>query len=169
MKRLHSEGFLFVDSKPQNFMLRDNRIDNLVFVDFGCVERWVSYDGAGTRPQSTRALVGTPEFASLSCLKGNLPTRWNDLESMCLVLLSLKSLGKLPWNVAKSESECRDLMARCDPLQLGADYELTEVGYLLSECRKKETQDGTPDYGLMQRRGNNAEATRHKNDKINKS
>ena len=99
MEELHSKGFLFVDTKPQNFMLGNNDPKDLRFVDFGCVERWVAFNGSGARPQSKRALVGTPEFASLSCQEGNLPGRKDDIEAMCLVLLSLMSGGKLPWNV----------------------------------------------------------------------
>ena len=149
MKLLHKKGFLFVDSKPQNFMLRDCRIDDLKFVDFGCAERWMTYNGTGARPQNTRDLVGTPEFASLSCSKGNIPTRFDDLESMCLVLISLRTGAKLPWNIAKSEKQCRDMMESHDIMALCTDSNVMEVGTILLECRALAS-DSTPDYDKFQ-------------------
>lgn len=148
MEDFHSKGFLFVDSKPQNFMLRNNDPRELVFVDFGCAERWVNFNGVGARPQSTRELVGTPEFASLSCHQGNLPTRKDDIESMCLVLLSLRSGGKLPWNVAKSEAQVKEMMTTADMGQLSAEVDLPEVGQILLLCRDLGLDD-VPDYGAF--------------------
>lgn len=145
MRLLHNKGYLFVDSKPQNFMLKNNDINDVKFVDFGCAERWMSYNGTGARAQNTRALVGTPEFASVSCMDGNLPTRIDDLESMCLVLISLTSGAKLPWNTATSEAQCRDMMKSHDIKALCAEGDVAEVGEILLECRSLVSDD-TPNY-----------------------
>jgi hypothetical protein len=148
MKLLHNKGFLFVDSKPQNFMLRDGQVNDLKFVDFGCAERWMSYNGGGARAQNTRALVGTPEFASLSCLGGNLPTRIDDVECMCLVLLSLRRDGRLPWAIATSEVQVRDMVAKADITALCAESGVPEVGEVLLDCRQQvlSAGDATPNY-----------------------
>jgi serine/threonine protein kinase len=148
MELLHSKGFLFVDAKPQNFMLGNSDPKDLRFVDFGCAERWMSFNGVGARPQTKRALVGTPEFASLSCQSGNLPGRKDDIESMCLVLLSLMSGGKLPWNVAKSEAQVKSMMEEADISSLSANAGLSEIGQILLQCRVTEV-DETPDYGAF--------------------
>ena len=150
MRQLHSKSYLFVDSKPQNFMLKDDDINDVRFVDFGCAERWVSYNGTGARAQNTRALVGTPEFASLSCMDGNLPTRLDDLESMCLVLISLTCGAKLPWNVASSEAQCRDMMKNHDIKALCAEGDVPEVGEILLDCRALKSDD-TPNYDKYDR------------------
>ena len=43
---MHKKGLLFIDVKPDNFMLNGDRIK---FVDYGLVERWVSAMGTGER------------------------------------------------------------------------------------------------------------------------
>ena len=69
---LHRKGLLFIDVKPDNFMLNaDGRVS---FVDYGLVERWVSPMG-GAKPDVARAMVGTPTFASVDVHRGRTPMR----------------------------------------------------------------------------------------------
>lgn len=69
---LHRKGMLFIDVKPDNFMLnKDGRVS---FVDYGLVDRWLSPMG-GPKPDVSRAMVGTPTFASLDVHRGHTPMR----------------------------------------------------------------------------------------------
>lgn len=43
---MHNKGMLFIDVKPDNFMLNGDRIK---FVDYGLVERWLGHSGKHVR------------------------------------------------------------------------------------------------------------------------
>lgn len=95
---LHQKGYLFVDVKPHNFMIKKstrssssdpdfNPHDELYFVDFGLAEKYVQYMSNGNeRERTTRpGLAGTPSYASISLLEGYSPCRKDDLEALvCL-------------------------------------------------------------------------------------
>jgi serine/threonine protein kinase len=92
---LHSKGYLFVDVKPDNFMIRKSRsstrnsteftlADELFFVDFGLAEKFTQYMSNGAqRDRTMRAgLAGTPSYASIDLLEGHSPCRKDDLEAL---------------------------------------------------------------------------------------
>lgn len=107
---LHSKGYLFVDVKPDNFMIRKNRsssssargggcdsndftlADELFFVDFGLAEKFTQYMSNGAQRERTMrvGLAGTPSYASIDLLEGHSPCRKDDLEA--LVTLSIPRL-----------------------------------------------------------------------------
>lgn len=90
LKIIHNKGFLFVDVKPGNFMLKKTSngqawdYDHVYFIDFGLVERFsASTSGLAHRPNVPRGIVvGTPAFASLAVHEGQCPARKDDIESM---------------------------------------------------------------------------------------
>lgn len=94
LEAIHKKGYLFVDVKPDNFMLRKNhtytlsdgtKLDHkLYFVDFGLVEKYRTVQSGGAeRERSTRtAIAGTPSFASIDVLSGFSPSRKDDIEAL---------------------------------------------------------------------------------------
>jgi serine/threonine protein kinase len=100
---LHSKGYLFVDVKPDNFMIRKSRsssssargngggssneftlADELFFVDFGLAEKFTQYMSNGAQRERTMraGLAGTPSYASIDLLEGHSPCRKDDLEAL---------------------------------------------------------------------------------------
>mmetsp|Transcript_35899 Transcript_35899/g.33986 ORF Transcript_35899/g.33986 Transcript_35899/m.33986 type:complete len:589 (+) Transcript_35899:93-1859(+) len=139
---LHKKGFLFIDVKPDNFMLNG---DALKFVDYGLVERWVSATGTGVRPQVERVMQGTPTYASLDVHNCCQPMRKDDVESMGLVLLSLFQGGNLPWSDATSDKECKNRKEACDISAMAGTHNCSEVGEIITLCRALKF-DQKPDY-----------------------
>ena len=76
---MHAKGLLFIDVKPDNFMLNG---ETLKFVDYGLVERWVSAVGTGPKVQTARLMAGTPSDTSLDGHQCKTPMRKDDVESM---------------------------------------------------------------------------------------
>jgi serine/threonine protein kinase len=81
---LHNKGLLFVDVKPENFMLKGNQ---LFFVDYGLVKSWRNASGAKAM-EVVAAMDGTPTFASLNVHNNCSPMRRDDIEAMVRVLKS---------------------------------------------------------------------------------
>lgn len=95
---LHQKNFVFVDVKPENFMLKDKKIyyvdckcifNSLYYilrnisVAVGLVERYVPQATVNARaPGSRSAFAGTPSFCSLSVHRGGIPTGADDVEAM---------------------------------------------------------------------------------------
>lgn len=96
LKDMHRRGYVFVDIKPDNFMvLKDPKAaksrdesnffpeDKLFFVDFGLMEKLRSYDGSGQRENITRAtLAGNASFCSLDVHACSVPAAKDDLEAL---------------------------------------------------------------------------------------
>ena len=150
LKFLHELGFLFVDVKPDNFMLKDDG-KSLRFVDFGCVERWLSYNGSGPREHAAgRGPVGTPNYVSLSMQKGLTPTRVDDVECMCYVLLSLAVECNLPWHSTKSLEDVYARKEKTNMDQVCAAANLQEVATIIKLCRAAAS-NSVPDYDQFTR------------------
>jgi serine/threonine protein kinase len=100
LELLHAKGYLFVDVKPDNFMIKKDRhhrsgeheftsADELYFVDFGLAEKFTQYLSNGAQRERTMrtGLAGTPSYASIDLLEGHSPCRKDDLEALvrCVV------------------------------------------------------------------------------------
>ena len=140
---LHRKGLLFIDVKPDNFML--NAEQQLFFVDYGLVERWVSTMGSGAKPDIQRQMVGTPTFASLDVHGGHTPMRKDDMEAMAMVLISLFSDGQMPWSTSQSDTECRQRKINCDIEALASSLNCAELGRMVMQIRALK-YDEKPDY-----------------------
>jgi len=139
---LHKKGFLFIDIKPQNFMIKNNKV---YFIDYGLVERWVSFNSVGSRIAEAREMVGTPAFASISVHRGETPSRKDDIESMALVLLSLASEGRLPWSNSSSDAQCKQMKESCDIFALANERDCNEIAEIIQMTRLLNYND-VPDY-----------------------
>ena len=139
---LHQKGFVFVDVKPDNFMLKN---DKVYFVDYGLAEM------ASKNRNQNRSLVGTPSYCSLSVHNNNVNVYKDDIESMALVLISLALECKLPWADAKSDEEVKTKMEKCDVSLLASSYGMLELGEIVMMCRGLK-HDQAPDYDTVRRK-----------------
>lgn len=121
LRALHERGLLFVDVKPENFMLsgaatpaaksgsgRKKKASSssstdlgkrVRLIDFGLVEPWNDVVQGGRREDEGGALVGTPAYASLHVSSGHTAALRDDLEALGyvvaeLALTMLSSSGK---------------------------------------------------------------------------
>ena len=100
---LHGKTILYVDIKPENFMISIDKT-RLYCVDFGLADKFTSAMSGKHKAQVFGSVVGTPTFLSTSCHMGSNPSRKDDIESIFYVLMFLMR-GELPWQSAKSDNE----------------------------------------------------------------
>jgi len=134
---MHDKGFVFVDVKPANFMLKGEK---LYFVDYGLVER--------LQVNAVGAFQGTPAFCSLAALGGAKAGAHDDLEAMALVLLSLASGASLPWSQAPTEAACAKMKTDCDIGALCSAANCRELADIILYCQALDRVT-RPDYGKI--------------------
>jgi serine/threonine protein kinase len=96
---IHQKGFLFIDVKPDNFMLKGADVffvdcklryllrrkyvaltKTVISMSVGLIERLVVIQPGQTPPQ--RQFAGTPTFCSVAAHRGDQPSAHDDLEAM---------------------------------------------------------------------------------------
>jgi serine/threonine protein kinase len=106
IQQVHAQSLLVIDIKPDNFMI-DAR-GNIVMIDLGLIQSYKSIGGHRANTESA-SVVGTPLYASLHMFDGNTPSRRDDLEALCYLLmevtLQVGSKEDLPWSHGKSEDD----------------------------------------------------------------
>lgn len=107
IRAMHEKGFVFVDVKPENFMLSrssstksgksagkssaSDLSQRIRLIDFGLVEgiHDMSCSSHRENMHPGAALVGTPNYASLNVMSGHTVSRRDDLEALGYVLSEL--------------------------------------------------------------------------------
>jgi serine/threonine protein kinase len=153
LRWLHAKRFLFIDVKPDNFMMK---ADKLYFVDckyylhynsfnifcnclctilfmriVGLVERMTGSGGGKAAGEN----AGTPSYWSLNVHRGGAPTPNDEIEAMVYVLISLFNECRLPWSTAGSDAEQLRQKEAADMQTLTASYDCPELWTILQECR----------------------------------
>jgi serine/threonine protein kinase len=109
---IHEKGYLYVDIKPENFMVDvnvnadmiTNANDLKIFcVDFGLSQKFI-INGKHRAFKYVKARVGTLNFMSVNVESKILPSRRDDLESFVYVLIFLQK-GNFPWEYVTSDEE----------------------------------------------------------------
>uniref|UniRef100_M4BBB6 Casein kinase I n=1 Tax=Hyaloperonospora arabidopsidis (strain Emoy2) TaxID=559515 RepID=M4BBB6_HYAAE len=100
---MHVKNILYVDVKPENFMLNMGKENKVYCVDFGISDRYVTATGKH-KELKEGTVVGTPTFLSIHCHNGLTSSRRDDVESLLYVLIYLIR-GDLPWQCASSDAE----------------------------------------------------------------
>lgn len=129
VEAIHDQNLIFVDVKPENFMISQptsKRVQTckdvcrrLRMIDFGLVENFRNVTAGGHREDSfpDAQFVGTPVYASINVLEGHTASRRDDLEALGYVMLELllmliderlaatSSSSPLPWGSGESDEE----------------------------------------------------------------
>lgn len=101
---LHSKGVIHRDIKPDNFIFgTESEKSVLNVVDFGLAKFYLSSQGEHINLDTGRKMTGTCRYVSLNVHEGLTPSRRDDLESVCYVLIHLLQ-GTLPWKGLISSS-----------------------------------------------------------------
>uniref|UniRef100_M4BBB7 Casein kinase I n=1 Tax=Hyaloperonospora arabidopsidis (strain Emoy2) TaxID=559515 RepID=M4BBB7_HYAAE len=123
LQQMHVKNILYVDVKPENFMLNMGKENKVYCVDFGISDRYVTATGKH-KELKEGTVVGTPTFLSIHCHNGlstfrllcvsrmigfllyvsAASSRRDDVESLLYVLIYLIR-GDLPWQCASSDAE----------------------------------------------------------------
>ena len=107
VERVHTEGFLHRDIKPDNFVVGAAKNDaELYVIDFGLSKCYVNPETNEHIPfRDDKHLTGTARYASINNHRGFEQSRRDDLESLGYVLIYFLK-GTLPWqNLKKTETE----------------------------------------------------------------
>lgn len=131
IESMHKNGYIFVDVKPENFMLSSTSFDSSTrskpdvgrrvrLIDFGLVERYGDMTLSKHRENAypNAPLVGTPTYASLNIMSGHTASLRDDVEALGYVISELvlkmassgsvsrkKDVDILPWSHANTDEE----------------------------------------------------------------
>jgi serine/threonine protein kinase len=109
LRDMHRRGYVFVDVKPDNFMvLKDPKApadrsngdffpgDRVFFVDFGLMEKLRAYNGGGQRENVTRAtLAGNACYCSMDVHECAVPAAKDDVEALVSSYVYVAFLSRL--------------------------------------------------------------------------
>mmetsp|Transcript_34730 Transcript_34730/g.40931 ORF Transcript_34730/g.40931 Transcript_34730/m.40931 type:complete len:474 (+) Transcript_34730:78-1499(+) len=147
LRQCHDKKILFVDVKPENFMLGYQNVDKIYIADFGVADKYIDSKGQH-RLEGMEGGSGTPAYMSLRCHDKATMSRRDDLEALAYVLVELL-VGTLPWGDASSEKELVDTKKGTDIEALCASF---SGGAQLSEFCQQTRALGfadTPDYDRL--------------------
>ena len=155
LEYIHNKSVIHRDIKADNFLigLKENEI--IYIIDFGLAKQFRSTKtGKHIKYSINKKWSGTSRFASANTLRGIEPSRRDDMESFCYLLLYLMK-GSLPWDKIKETSEINEILMIYKMKQyMPADVMFKELPFQMSEfynyCKNLNFEQ-KPNYSYLRR------------------
>jgi len=160
LRECHDRKLLFIDVKPENFMLGLENPSKVFIADFGVADKYIDSKGGHKVQAGGGAGGGTPVYKSVRVHSGATPGRRDDLEALAFVLAEFVRGKPLPWETATSDEEClrlksgTSMAALCEGSSTGGA--LVVKFWQLAHDTPFESE---PDYGSFFKLLNDLEAT----------
>ncbi|KAK8835651.1 hypothetical protein M9Y10_042366 [Tritrichomonas musculus] len=118
IEELHKRGYVHRDIKPGNFLIRPNRQNPIVLIDFGLSRRFADRDtGKPLPPRHNPGFIGTCSFASLNAHEGKELGRRDDIFSWIYTVIEMVD-KRLPWPGSKDREKTYRLKQQIRPYDL---------------------------------------------------
>ena len=108
LKNVHNKGLIHRDIKPDNFLFGINNTNNIYLIDFGFCKSYLDINNNHLKQKQTSNIIGSRNYASITCHKYHELSRRDDLESLSYMLMYFYT-GWLPWNNITDDFEIIDL------------------------------------------------------------
>lgn len=103
LQTIHKKGIIHRDIKPSNFVFGTNSDSNIIFlIDYGFSKGYIQNDNKHMSMKKTNNIIGTLNYISLNVHKKYEPSRRDDIESVCYILMYL--LDVMSWDKYKEPS-----------------------------------------------------------------
>jgi serine/threonine protein kinase len=96
IEAFHARGFVHRDIKPSNFLIRTDRRNPIVLIDFGLSRSYRGPNGEHLAPRASPGYTGTVKFASLHAHDRMELSRRDDLISWFYTMIACAA-GDTPW------------------------------------------------------------------------
>ena len=110
LEYIHNKNIIHRDIKADNFLIGLKKNEIIYIIDFGLAKQFRSKKtGKHVKYCINKKWSGTSRFASANTLRGIEPSRRDDMESFCYLLLYLMK-GSLPWDKLNENSEINEIL-----------------------------------------------------------